>query len=108
MHRNINRLILVTVALMLLGSHTWAQNMDPEKYRARYVQQGIPEVTETEQICFALYTVNNNVLKLSAQMYPLKDSQTRLVYLQIMRDGRWMEIAKTAVVTCSQGGGYQP
>jgi len=73
--------------------------MDPEKYRARYVQQGIPEVSEAEQICFALYTVNNNVLKLSAQLYPLKDSQTRQVYLQIMQNGRWIEIAKTRVVT---------
>ena len=32
----------------------------------------IPEVPRDKVICFALYTVQNNVLKLTAQLYPLK------------------------------------
>lgn len=99
MHPNLIRTFIAVSLLMLLGQNAWAQNMDPDKYKARYVQQGTPEVSEAEQICFALYTVNNKVLKLSAQLYPLKDSQTRQVYLQIMQNGKWTEIAQTEVVT---------
>lgn len=33
----------------------------------------IPDVSRDEVICFTLYTVHNNVLKMTAQLYPLVD-----------------------------------
>ena len=33
----------------------------------------VPDVSRDKVICFALYTVQDNILKLTAQLYPLKD-----------------------------------
>ncbi len=58
----------------------------------------IPEVSRDKVICFALYTVQNNVMKLTAQLYPLKPSEDRNVRLEIKQDGKWKQIAKTQVI----------
>lgn len=47
----------------------------------------IPEVGRDEVICFALYTVQDGVLKLSAQLYPLKEGQARRVELFVKEGG---------------------
>ncbi|HID22935.1 MAG TPA: hypothetical protein EYP14_11125 [Planctomycetaceae bacterium] len=57
----------------------------------------IPEVPRDQVICFALYTVNDGVLKLSAQLYPLKDGEPRQVSLQIKEKDRWKTIATSRV-----------
>lgn len=58
----------------------------------------IPEVTRDKVICFALYTVHNKTLKLTAQLYPLKDGEDRNVNLDIKKEGQWVNIAKTKVI----------
>ena len=58
----------------------------------------IPEVSRDKVICFALYTVQNNGMKLTAQLYPLKPSEDRNVRLEIKQDGKWKQIAKTQVI----------
>lgn len=58
----------------------------------------IPEVAESERIGFALYTVNNNILKMTVQFYPLKDGESRTAFLQIEEEGQWTDIAE-AVIT---------
>ncbi len=58
----------------------------------------IPLVSPEEMICFALYTVQNNILKLTAQMYPLQNAESKIVRLEIKKDGDWKEIAKTEIV----------
>ena len=37
----------------------------------------IPKVSKDKVIAFALYTVHNNVLKLTAQLYPLEEGDPR-------------------------------
>ena len=54
-------------------------------------------VPRDQVIAFALYTQHRGVLKMSAQLYPLKPDETREVRLEIERDGRWVEAAKTTV-----------
>lgn len=54
-------------------------------------------VPAEDAICFALYTVNNNTLKMTAQLYPLDDGVDRVVKLQIQKDGDWKTIAATKV-----------
>jgi len=49
-------------------------------------------------ICFALYTVDSNILKLTAQLYPLNEDETKTVRLEVKRDGKWTEVAKTEIV----------
>jgi hypothetical protein len=57
----------------------------------------IAPVSPDRVICFALYTTQKGVLKLSAQLYPLADDQPNSVTLEVQRDGKWSEIAKADV-----------
>ncbi len=43
-------------------------------------------------VAFGIYTVSNNILKLSAQLYPLYPEETREVRLEIEENGNWKEI----------------
>jgi phosphodiesterase/alkaline phosphatase D-like protein len=58
----------------------------------------IPDVPRDQVTCFVLYTVHNNVLKLTAQLYPLHDDEDRQVRLEIRRDGEWRQVAGTRVI----------
>ena len=58
----------------------------------------IPEVARDQVICFALYTVQNNVMKMTAQLYPLQKDEAREVRLEIKRNGRWRQIARSPVI----------
>ena len=58
----------------------------------------VPEVSRDKVICFALYTVQNNVMKLTAQLYPLKPGEDRNVRLEIRQQGKWKQIAETQVI----------
>lgn len=55
-------------------------------------------VPRDEVICFALYTVSNNTLKLTAQLYPLKADEDRTVRLEIKTGDTWKEVARTKVI----------
>jgi hypothetical protein len=57
----------------------------------------IPDVPRDQVIGFALYTVQNRVLKLSAQLYPLQTGEERQVNLEIQTDGVWKPIARADV-----------
>lgn len=67
---------------------------DPD--RAKLLE--IPKVSKQDIICFALYTVHNNILKLTAQLYPLDESDPRVARLEIANDGDWREVARAEVV----------
>ncbi|MHC4153553.1 MAG: hypothetical protein ACYST6_01295 [Planctomycetota bacterium] len=58
----------------------------------------VPEVPRDNVICFALYTVHNNILKMTAQLYPLKQDEDKVVRLEIRQDGKWKQIAQSPVV----------
>lgn len=55
------------------------------------------DVPREEVICFGLYTVSNNTLKLSAQLFPLYPNETREVRLEIKEGDNWKEIQKREV-----------
>jgi len=58
----------------------------------------IPEVSRDKVICFTLYTVQNDIMKLTAQLYPLKPGEDRIVRLEIKHQGKWKQIAETQVI----------
>ncbi|MHC4114317.1 MAG: metallophosphoesterase family protein [Planctomycetota bacterium] len=58
----------------------------------------IPDVSRDKVICFALYTVHNNIMKMTAQLYPLKEGEDRSVRLQLVNNGKWVDIAKAPVI----------
>lgn len=55
------------------------------------------KVPRDEVVCFGIYTVHKDILKLTAQLYPLYPKETREVRLEIMQDGKWTEIARENV-----------
>jgi len=50
------------------------------------------KVPRNEVVAFGIYTVSKNVLKMTAQLYPLYPDETRTVRLEIEEDGEWTEI----------------
>lgn len=55
------------------------------------------ECPRDQVVAFALYTVHNRTLKMSAQLHPLFPDETRTVRLEVQRDGAWKEIATAKV-----------
>ncbi len=70
---------------------------DPLSPRGKREPLIIPDVGPADQICFALYTVENDILKLSAQLYPLPNGAPRVVRLETEQNGQWKEIARTKI-----------
>src|SRR5688572_13477827 len=57
----------------------------------------LKDVPTEEAIGFCLYTVHDQILKLTAQLYPLADGVDRTVVLQILQGDQWAEAAATTV-----------
>lgn len=55
------------------------------------------DVPREEVVAFALYAQADGVLKLTAQLYPLKPEESLDVRLEFQRDGVWTEAAKVPV-----------
>ena len=55
------------------------------------------KVPRDQVIAFAIYTIDADVLSMSAQLYPLMPEETREVRLEVMRDGTWSELAHATV-----------
>ncbi len=55
------------------------------------------DVPRDQVVAFALYTVDHGVLKMSAQLYPLKPDEPREARLEVERDGQWVELLKVPV-----------
>ena len=101
MRQKMTSILVLTVLLSLLSQDALCQRRNAQKqqnFEARYIPKGIRQVPKDEQICFALYTVNRNVLKLTAQLYPLADDDSRTVRLEVRQGGKWKEIAATKVI----------
>ncbi|MEQ1824397.1 MAG: metallophosphoesterase family protein [Pirellula sp.] len=52
------------------------------------------DVPRDQVVAFALYTHDHGVLKLSAQLYPLKPEEPRDARLELLRNGAWQQVAK--------------
>jgi hypothetical protein len=89
------RLLLKTLAIILLVSGPGTTGLAALPFQDQLV---IPEVPKEERICFALYTVHDDTLKLTAQLYPLGNVDAIEVHLEIERDGQWDRIATSEVI----------
>ncbi len=56
------------------------------------------DVPRDQVIAFALYTCDRGVLKLTAQMYPLKPGEPREARIEFRNDGKWVEALKAPVL----------
>jgi len=55
------------------------------------------DVPRDQVICFGIYTTQNKVMKMSAQLFPLYPNETREVRLELKKNGKWVEVAKAKV-----------
>jgi len=55
-------------------------------------------VPRDQVMAFAVYTHDRGVLKLSAQLYPLKPDEPRTVTLEFQRDDEWQKAAEVDVI----------
>ena len=55
------------------------------------------ETHPAKRICFAMYTVQKKVLKLTAQLYPLQEQDSRDIFLEIEKDGKWKRVSQRKV-----------
>lgn len=56
------------------------------------------DVPREQVVAFALYTHDHGVLKLTAQLYPLKPGEARVARLELFREGQWTEAATAPVL----------
>lgn len=55
------------------------------------------KVDRDQVIAFGIYTVANNTLKMTAQLFPLYPHESRRVVLEVKRNGAWHKIAEEEV-----------
>ncbi|MBM4025623.1 MAG: hypothetical protein FJ280_09480 [Planctomycetes bacterium] len=56
------------------------------------------KVPRDQVVGFALYAHDNGVLKMTAQLYPLRTGEARAVRLELKKNGQWREVAKAPVI----------
>lgn len=74
-----------------------AQEPDPIVIQRGGGPPTIPDVQRDQVIGFALYTVQDKILKLTAQLYPLQNDEARNVSLEINRQGEWQHVQTVEV-----------
>jgi hypothetical protein len=87
----------VQTAILTFGLLLCSNNALANKKSSRYKPE-VPKVVKKDVICFALYTVHNNTLKLTAQLYPLDGYANRSASLEVKKGGQWTELAKTTII----------
>ncbi|MEK6234141.1 MAG: hypothetical protein N2C14_05485, partial [Planctomycetales bacterium] len=98
------RFMMVAAATLLTCCATVAQQKAKTKAKPKAKQKArggvlaIPEVTKDKLICFALYTAQDGVLKVTAQLYPLGEGDDRTVRLETKQDGQWKQVAQAKVI----------
>ncbi len=66
---------------------------EPQGFLQKFVR-----VPRDQVVAFALYTHDHGVLKVSAQLFPLKPGDPREVRLELLRDSQWREVARAPVI----------
>lgn len=102
MLRWFSRPVLAMIMPFLVPGVAWAQETTPTTPAPVAAPNPAQEVIVTydpsEVFCFALYTVQDKILKLTAQLYPLPEGADQTVNLEIQDGDTWKSIATTQVV----------
>lgn len=56
------------------------------------------DVPRDQVVAFAIYTQHRGVLKMTAQLFPLKPGEARIARLEVERGGQWEEISRAEVI----------
>ncbi|MCG6185887.1 hypothetical protein [Maribellus maritimus] len=55
------------------------------------------DVPRDKVVCFGMYTVQNGVMKMTAQLFPLYPDESREVILELKENGKWHKVASEKV-----------
>ncbi|MDC0177436.1 metallophosphoesterase [Polaribacter sp.] len=77
---------LLCTTIFLLTFSVNAQNLALPKY-----------VNPEDRIAFAMYTVHENIVKLNAQFYPIKNFEPFEATLEIQENGKWVKRAEARI-----------
>ncbi|NQT86514.1 alkaline phosphatase D family protein [bacterium] len=88
-------LVALLAALMLTVAASQAGQRRPRPAKASWM---VTKAPKDKVIAFALYTLHNNTLKLTAQLYELDADAPRTVRLEVNKDGKWGQVAETQVI----------
>ena len=55
------------------------------------------KVDRKDVVAFGMYTVSNNTLKLTAQLFPLYPEESREIRLEIKKEKKWIEVQKQKI-----------
>ena len=81
----------------------WAQEAAPKNQTKSKGKGGgatpapAMNVAREKVIAFALYTHQNGVLKVSAQLFPLMPEELRSARLELLQQGKWVEVSRAEV-----------
>jgi hypothetical protein len=89
------KIIICAAAACLLSVATGAMAARPEVM--------IPELSPKDRICFAMYTVQDGVLKMTVQLYPLQADESRTATLDLKQDGQWKRVSETQITENEYG-----
>ncbi len=92
---NMNRYISILIVAFVL--------FETDIFSAPRSEVMIPAVDSKGKICFALYTTQANVLKITAQFYPLSSDESRVAALEIKDGERWRKIADADITEDEYG-----
>ncbi|MGI8672381.1 MAG: hypothetical protein ACR2LU_07210 [Luteitalea sp.] len=76
------------------GTPTPARRVGQQQQVAQIIDLDVPR---EQVVAFALYTHEAGVLKLTAQLYPLRPDEARAARLEVEREGAWTEVATAPV-----------
>lgn len=88
---------LLSLALITLFTVAFVYGVATLRNKLRNPAWKITQVPPDDVICFTLYTLDEQTLKLSAQLYALPPDSDRTVRLEIKEEGRWTPVAETDV-----------
>ena len=83
-----------------LATGEWWKRGKPKGKTTNAKTKNVPKSLHIDRdavIAFALYTHDTNVLKLTAQLFPLMPNEPREVRLEIKTEGEWRQISKVKI-----------
>lgn len=88
--RHLRSILTITVFISIVLQTNAAPNKKSNDWMYR-------EKDPAKKICFAPYTVQNNILKMTAQFYPLDEGESRKAELQAREGKDWKTVATATV-----------
>lgn len=87
-------LVLLMAAVAMCLQADAQKKKKPAKPVSRKINLDVPR---DQVIAAAIYTVHKNTLKLNAQLFPLKDDESRDVRLELKKGNTWKEVARVKI-----------